>query len=189
MAWNLFPVLSTPRLLLRELQQRDAAAWYALQTDPAVMRWYGADMPRDVAQVERLIADYRSWQQAQSGIRWGIELEGQLIGSCGFARINRGWHNAMLGYEIGPAWQGQGLMQEALQAILHYGFTSFQFHRIAAEIHHDNQASIKLVQKLGFRYEGVHREVGLWGGKWHDLDVFSLLEQEWEAQGVSAPRG
>ncbi len=179
MGWSSFPTLNTPRLLLRELQQQDARAWFAIQSDPLVMRWYGADAPRDVAQVERLIADYRSWYLGQSGIRWGIEYEGRLIGSCGFARINRGWRNAMLGYELATAYQGRGLMREALQTLLPYGFGGLQLHRIAAQIHRDNLPSIKLLQTLGFQYEGINREVGLWGGRWHDLEVYSLLEQEW----------
>ena len=48
-----------------------------------------------------------------------------------------------------------------------------QLHRIHAEIHRDNLASLNLIQRLGFQFEGVHREMGFWQQRWHDLDYYS----------------
>lgn len=180
-----FPELRTARLRLREILPRDAPAWFALQSNPEVMRWYGADPMHELAQMQRLIGDCAAWRISGTAIRWGIEFQGELIGSCGFARWNRAWHNCMLGYELAPAFQQRGLMQEALSSILTHGFAEMQLHRVVAEIHHQNPASLKLVQKLGFQYEGVHREVGMWGGRWHDLDCYSLLEQDWLSRLLS----
>jgi ribosomal-protein-alanine N-acetyltransferase len=180
MALAAFPVLRSARLRLREIVPRDTNAWLALQSNPDVMRWYGAEVVQSQAQIEKIIADCALWRVNGVGIRWGIEHDGEFIGSCGFARWNKGWHNATLGYEIAPHCQGKGLMREALNTIFAYGFNEMQLHRIHAEIHRDNLASIKLVQRLGFSFEGVHREMGFWAGRWHDLDFYSLLEQEWQ---------
>lgn len=175
-----FPTLRSNRLILRELTAKDADAWFAIQSNPEVMRWFGADPMRDKAQAGKLIADYATWHANGTAIRWGIEWQGQLAGTCGYARWNKAWANAIAGYELGPEFQGKGLMREALQAMFRYGFLQMQLHRIHAEVHRDNIASRKLLEKLGFQFEGVHREMGHWGGRWHDLDCFSLLEHEWQ---------
>ena len=178
---NPFPCLRSARLRLREITPRDTDAWFALQSNAELMRWYGADPMHSRAQMEKLIADSAVWRTAGVAIRWGIELDGQFIGSCGFARWNKAWHNCILGYEIDPSYQCRGLMREALACIIEYGFNEMQLHRIHAEIHRDNLASLHLIQRLGFQFEGVHREMGFWQQRWHDLDYYSLLEQEWHA--------
>ncbi len=187
MAVTAFPVLRSARLCLREIVPHDAAAWFALQSNPEVMRWYGAELVQSHAQMEKIITDCALWRLNGHGIRWGIEYQGEFIGSCGFARWNKGWHNAILGYEIAPHCQRKGLMREALATIFDYGFHTMQLHRIHAEIHRENIPSIKLVQALGFSFEGVHREMGLWAGRWHDLDFYSLLEQEWRTADADCP--
>ena len=110
---NPFPFLRSARLRLREITPRDTDAWFALQSNAELMRWYGSDAMQSRAQMEKLIADSAVWRTAGVAIRWGIELDGQFIGSCGFARWNKAWHNCILGYEIDPSYQGQGLMREA----------------------------------------------------------------------------
>lgn len=179
MALAPFPTLRSARLRLREIVPRDASAWLKLHSNPEVMRWYGAELLHTTAQVEKVILDIAGWRVHGTGIRWGIEFDGQLVGSCGFARWNHGWHNATLGYELAPEVQGLGLMREAISTILDYGFSTMQLHRVHAEIHRENIASINLIKRLGFQFEGVHREIGFWAGRWHDLDFYSLLEQEW----------
>lgn len=174
-----FPTLRSARLRLREITLHDTNAWFALQSDAEVMRWYGTDPMQTREQMEKLIVDSAVWRVNGAAIRWGLELNGQFIGSCGFARWNKAWHNCTMGYELDPLLHGQGLMHEALACIIDYAFSEMQMHRIQAEIHRNNLASLKLIQKLHFQFEGVHREMGMWGGRWHDLDTYSLLEQEW----------
>jgi ribosomal-protein-alanine N-acetyltransferase len=174
-----FPTLTSPRLRLREIRENDAEALFAIHSDRAVMRWYGSDPLTELSQMDKLIGIFATWRLDGVGIRWGIEWDGRLIGSCGFFRWNKNWHNSMLGYELAQDCQGQGLMREALTTILGYGFEQMKLHRLYAEIDADNAASIRLVTRLGFQFEGVHREIALWGGRWHDLNCYSLLEQEW----------
>ncbi|MGH8808955.1 MAG: GNAT family N-acetyltransferase, partial [Noviherbaspirillum sp.] len=118
------------------------------------------------------------------GFRWGLERlqDRRLIGTCGLFRWNKSWRNCVIGYEIERGCQGHGYMQEALVAVLDYGFDMMHLHRVQAETHPDNQASIRLATRLGFRLEGVHREQAYWGGSFHDLNCYSLLEREWRAR-------
>ncbi|MBL8509696.1 MAG: GNAT family N-acetyltransferase [Chitinimonas sp.] len=179
-----FPLLGSTRLLLREITVRDADAIFAIQSDPEVMRWFGADPMQDRQQALQLIEMFANWRtQPNPGTRWGIvhRQSGVLMGTAGLFRWNRGWRNCVLGYELGRPHWGHGYMQEALQTLLDYGVDQMALNRIQAEIHPDNHASVRLVQKLGFQYEGRHRQQGYWGGKFHDLDSYSLLAQDWPA--------
>ena len=105
-----------------------------------------------------------------------------LIGSCGLFSWNRQWRKCTVGYELSPEAIGQGLMTEALHAILDWGFMQMQVNRIDAQIHPDNDRSIKLARKLGFVEEGRLREIAWWGSRHHDMLQFSLLRREWRIE-------
>jgi ribosomal-protein-alanine N-acetyltransferase len=174
-----FPVLTTKRLQLREITNNDAAAILMMQSDPLTMRWYGGDPLTELAQAQAKVNHFAGIRQKGTGLRWGIELDGRLIGSCGFFNRHISWHNCLIGYEMARDCWGQGYMEEAVKMIIAYAFGPMQMHRLCAEIHADNAGSIKLATRLGFRLEGVHLEVACWSGRWHDLNCYSLLEQDW----------
>lgn len=176
-----FPHLDTPRLRLRPIAPADAAALFAIHADIGWMRWYGVDPVTDMAQAEQLAEMFAGWFHAGTGFRWGLERrqDGRLIGTCGLFRWNRSWRNCVIGYEILRECHGQGYMREALIEVVDYGFSRMFLHRIQAEMHPDNLASIGLATRLGFLFEGVHREQAFWNGKYHDLQCYSLLEREW----------
>lgn len=177
-----FPQLTTERLQLREITMADAPDLMQVYGNAEVMRWFGTDPVTELAQVEAMIARWAGLrQQADPATRWGIQRQGDstLVGTCGLFAVNRAWRKCTLGYDLALPAQGQGYMQEALHAALDWGFTTLELNRIEAQIHPDNLASINLVLKLGFHREGVLRQVGFWGGSFHDLIQFSLLRNEW----------
>ncbi|HCT04866.1 MAG TPA: GNAT family N-acetyltransferase [Pseudomonas sp.] len=175
-----FPTLSTQRLSLRELVASDAPALFAIHSDSDHMRWFGADPMTHLAQAQALIETFAQWRtQPSPGTRWGIEHAGHLIGSCGLFKWNRRWNSCALSFELAPATRGQGLMSEALRAILDWGFATLQLHRVEALVHPQNIASRALLEGQGFTLEGTLRQAGFWQGQRHDLMVLGLLEQEW----------
>lgn len=177
-----FPQLTTQRLQLREITMADASDLLQVYGNAEVMRWFGTDPVTELAQVEAMIARWAGLrQQADPATRWGIQRKGEstLLGTCGLFAVNRAWRKCTLGYDLALPAQGQGYMQEALHAVLDWGFTTLELNRIEAQIHPDNLASINLVLKLGFHREGVLRQVAFWGGNFHDLIQFSLLRNEW----------
>lgn len=180
---NAFPRLQTPRLTLRQIVPADAAALFTIHSDAEWMQWYGVDPITSLAEAEHLAELFASWYSAGSGFRWALERkqDRQLIGTCGLFRWNKSWRNCVIGYEIQRAHHRQGYMREAVTAILNYGFDVMSLHRIQAETHPDNGASIGLAASLGFRFEGIHREQAYWDGRFHDLNCYSLLERDWRA--------
>lgn len=116
---------------------------------------------------------------AGAALRWWLQPldhPSRLVGSIGLSQIARGaFHNAMLGYAIDAECQGQGLMHEALQAVIEHAFSpAVHLHRIQANVRPENHRSLALLQRLGFEYEGLAREYLFIGGAWRDHRMFAL---------------
>jgi ribosomal-protein-alanine N-acetyltransferase len=177
-----FPTLQTQRLALREITEADAADLLAIHGDAQHMQWFGSDPLTDLEGAMRLIRMFAQWrEEPASGTRWGIALRDTpgLIGTCGLFRWNRNWRTCVVGYEISPRHQGQGLMTEALAAMFAWGFAQMQLNRMEAHVHPQNLASLALLRKSGFVEEGRLREVGYWAGRHHDLLLYALLKRDW----------
>ncbi len=178
--FDVFPVIETQRLILREMVQKDAEAVYHIFSDAEVMRYY--DMPAFTAieEAQALIARQCQRFEQKERFRWGIALKStnSIIGTGGYVDWNKHWHCGELGYDLAHAYWRQGIMSEAILAMIGFGFTSMELNRIEAEVMPQNSASTQLLRKLGFHEEGIRREYGFWGGAFHDLILFSLLKRE-----------
>ena len=176
-----FPLLDTARLHLREMVANDAPALFAIHGTRAAMRWFGTELMTNADEAAKLVEVFASWRALPNpGTRWGIgsRTDGQLIGTCGLFKWNRAWRSCTIGYELAQERQGQGLMHEALQTILPWGFEQMALNRIEAQVHVQNQPSLRLLENLGFRREGVLRQAGFWWGEHHDLVQLSLLRED-----------
>jgi [ribosomal protein S5]-alanine N-acetyltransferase len=178
-----FPTLQLQRLRLREITLSDAAAILAIHSDSELMKWFGIDPLVDLTAAEKLIASFSKLRESPIlGIRWAIELNDRegLAGTCGFFGWNQSWRKCSIGYVLTENAVGYGYMSEALRAAIQWGWSEMNLNRIEAQVHQDNRASIKSLERLGFNFEGVSRQVGYWGGKHHDLRQYSLLRQDWK---------
>lgn len=175
-----FPLLKTQRLLLRGLAADDRQDIYRLFSDPAVTRYY--DLPTFTAprQADEIIDRFRQRHTRGFGIRWAIQPQGApgLIGTCGYNLWVRDSQRGVLGFDLMPARWRQGLMTEALTAVLRFGFGPMQLNRVEALCFTDNAAAAALLQKLGFAREGVLRQYERIGEGFVDMAVFALLRDE-----------
>jgi ribosomal-protein-alanine N-acetyltransferase len=184
---NAFPRLITPRLMLREIVPGDVPALFALHGDAELMRWYGSDPLPDIDAARRLVDACAGLRELPNpGTRWGLQSrdddEGALIGTCGLFGWNRRWCKCVIGYELGASWQGRGLMREALDAVLAWGFEQMALNRVEAQIHPANAASQRLAASQGFVQEGLLRQCGRWGGQFHDMQQWALLQRDFRAR-------
>ena len=115
--------------------------------------------------------------QKNEAITWGIfRKEGSsLLGTIGFWRIQKEHYRAEIGYLLHPTLQGQGLMQEAVKAVLQYGFETMQLHSVEANVNPANAASIKLLERSGFLREAHFKENYFYNGRFLDSLIYSLL--------------
>lgn len=126
---------------------------------------------------------FNKYRHAITGAKppWGITLTGKdtVIGSCGFHHFSPGFHRAETGYELNRTFWGKGIMFEAMSAILTYGFSELDLHRVEAIIDIANERSKGLLLKLGFTYEGNLRQRYPFRDRFEDEHYFGLLKDEW----------
>ncbi len=175
-----FPVLTTGRLVLRQVRPSDAPALFAIFSNPEVTRYYDQPTFTELAQAEALAARMQQRFAEKRTIRWAITrpMEDQLLGTCGFAEWKRHFNCAAIGYELAQSEWRQGIMTETLTAVLTFGFTHMQLNRVEAYVMTGNDASMRLLQKLGFQEEGLLRQYGYWQDAYHDLHLFALLKRD-----------
>lgn len=169
-----FPQLETARLILRQTYGSDAKAIFDIFSDPEVTRYHDLSPPTSLNQVQWLINQRVERFQNNQGIRWGIVYKANnvMIGSCGYRYKSPGL--AEMGYELAKSYWRQGIMSEALTAIIQFGSQTIGLNRIEAMVMLDNTASSELLKKLGFTEEGILKDYGFWKGQFHDLRLFSL---------------
>ena len=180
-AFTRFPSLTTNRLHLRQIQPTDAEALFAIRSDQEVMEFYGQEPHQTLEDTHALIQRLQAFYDRREAILWGITLKGEdsVIGSCTFFSFGPDFHYAETGYELHRAYWRQGIMTEAMSAILTYGFTELGLHRIEADVAPENTRSKSLLLKLGFTYEGNWRQRFFFRGHFEDEHYFGLLKDEW----------
>ncbi|HRH79856.1 MAG TPA: GNAT family protein [Thiobacillaceae bacterium] len=178
---NKFPVLSTDRLVLRQLTPEDRDAMFAIFSDREVTADY-FDLPTltDAGQAARLIGRLREGFAKKQSLRWGITLkpENRVVGTVGFNYVMPPTLRGGVGFDLAHAYWGRGLMREALPAVIEYGFRTMGLNRIEALVVPANAASAGLLRRLGFRDEGTLRDYGFWKDRFWDLTCFSLLRTD-----------
>jgi ribosomal-protein-alanine N-acetyltransferase len=172
-----FPVLTTDRLVMRELSINDAPALFAMRSDDRVMRHIGRPRATSVEDAIKLIERIANDRSANEGITWGLTLNGDdaLIGTIGYYRLKLEHHRGEIGYMLGVDHWAKGLMGEALDAAVECGFERFRFHSIEATADPRNARSNKLLERHGFVREGLFRENFHWNGEFQDSAVWSKL--------------
>ena len=179
-----FPDLRSERLLLRELRSDDAGALFRQFSDEEVTRYYDLDTFTQPTQAEQLVALWRQRRERRFGIRWAIcrpEAPEELLGTCGFNLWVQNSTRAVLGFDLARANWRQGIMSEALGLLLDYGFQQMELNRVEAVVFRDNDASCRLLAKLGFASEGLLREYEYLHGRLQDMYMYSLLRRDREA--------
>jgi [ribosomal protein S5]-alanine N-acetyltransferase len=184
-AFDVFPVLESERLILRQITPDDAEVIFRIFADPRVIRYWGAAPMASIEEAHGKIAGITAAFREKFGIRWAITLKGsnRLIGSCGHWRLIKQHRRSEIGYELAPEQWGQGLMPEAVDAILQFGFQRLGLHSVEAQIEPNNQGSRRVLEKLGFVQEGYFRENFYFDGTFTDTAVFSLLKADWINRG------
>jgi ribosomal-protein-alanine N-acetyltransferase len=175
-----FPIFETRRLVLREVTAEDAYDVFKYLSDKDVVKPMGLEPFQTVKDVWDEIRWYKSINEEGTGIRWGITLKdsGKVIGSCGFLNMLTKHYRAEVGYELSKDYWGKGIASEALEAVVKYGYQHFQLERIEALIEPANLPSQKLVEKQGFRREGLLRHYEFTCGKFDDLYMYSIIKED-----------
>jgi ribosomal-protein-alanine N-acetyltransferase len=161
---------------------------------------------RDVKRLETLILGNRSWLrpweatspnmptsfdikamvrgllkslEKNEGMPFVIEVDGEIVGQLNVSNMLFGSvSSATIGYWIAPEAAGKGITPTAVALVTDYLFSNLGLHRVEIDIRPENQASLRIVEKLGFRFEGLKERFIHINGAWRDHYVFALTREE-----------
>lgn len=178
--------LETERLILRRFKETDVKNMfknYASDEEVAKYLSWSAHQSEELTKqvIDRWIEEYQSEETYQ----WAIELKEQAenIGSISILDVNTADGNGKIGYCIGKSWWGQGIVTEALTAVLELAFTEIGFERIEARHDVENPASGRVMEKCGLTYEGTLRKIVRNNqGQLIDCKYYSILKEEYTSK-------
>ena len=176
------PTVHTERLALRELRMEDAHAIAMRAGDKHVARFLIAvPSPYPVALAARWITARIAWWPQGRGVTLAITKRAtpnELLGTVSLRRYARD-RRAELGYWLGMDAWGQGYATEAADALVDLGFSRLGLSRIYAQVLDGNDASCRVLEKLGMLSEGIRRAHVRKGKRLCDVHLFGMLRDEW----------
>jgi [ribosomal protein S5]-alanine N-acetyltransferase len=174
-----FPELITERLLLRQLNTADTPEIFFLRSDKNVLRFIEKEPAKSPEEAKTFIKSINQSIKEGETILWGITLRNNpavVIGSICFWRIQKEHYRAEIGYALHPQYWRKGLMKEAIQKVLDYGFTKIKLHSVEAKINPQNEASAAILVSTGFEREAYFRQDYCFKGFFFDTAVYSKLK-------------
>ena len=187
------PTLHTERLTLRGMRVSDAEDMYAYACRPSVTEYLTWDPHASVEATREYLTyvgqryrtgDFYDWSMVIADAerpegRPAGEAVGRMIGTCGFTSFNCPADSAEIGYVLNPAYQGRGLATEAVRRVLQFGFEELSLHRIEAHFIEGNDASRRLMERVGMTFEGYARESMKIKGRYRTIGTCAILRQEY----------
>ena len=149
-----FPRLITDRLLLRQLEMQDDGEIFFLRSDETVNEFLVSPIATSIQDARDFIEKINKGITNSESVYWAITVKGnnKLIGTICIWNIEREENKAEIGYVLHPAYSGEGLMSEAVAAVIQYGFGKMKLQCLDAVVHRENKRSIILLERNGFTY-------------------------------------
>jgi RimJ/RimL family protein N-acetyltransferase len=173
--------LEGERVRLRAHRDDDADAAFAVLSDPRVMRYWSRPAMAHPDEARKQIENIREHVAAGTLLQWAIARrdDDNVIGHVSLFALYPAHQRAELGYALAAAHWGQGFAREALTLALDHAFATLGLGRIEADVDPRNEASIKLVEHLGFRHEGTLRRRWFVANEYQDSALYGLLAEDW----------
>lgn len=176
------PTLKTERLSLRAMHPIDAEDMYDYARRDEVTKYllwsshpsiaYTKDYLRYI-QNRYALGDFYDWAIIHRESR-------KMIGTCGFTKIDTANNCAEIGYVLNTDFRGRGLAPEAAKRLLEFGFEELGLNRIEARFMQGNDASKRVMEKIGMTFEGYHRDLVYVKGSYRTVGVCAIIRGDWE---------
>lgn len=174
----------TPRLVIRRFRVSDAPVFAEYRSDPEVARYQSWTPPLPLDEATAQVEDFAAGDPNAPGwFQYAIALrsaDAPLIGDIG-VNLHENLMLAEIGFTLSARYQGRGYATEAVRALIARLFTEMRLLRLAAECDARNAASARLLERVGFRREGLRRQHTWIKGEWTDDLLYGLLATEYTA--------
>jgi len=175
---RVFPVLKTPRLLLRATSRNDLDAYHRILSHPDVFANSVLPSNPDLKTSRQFLNKISRLHANGSGVAWMIEKVDShtLIGSIRLNRIDTKSHSAFVAYELCPQYWNKGYTTEALTAVVTHAHTDGKLNRLEAWTSDNNPSSECVLIKNGFLHEGLLRQKVYFRNEYQDIKVFGHIK-------------
>lgn len=176
-------MIRTKRLILRRFCETDVRAIYNNYGSDAEVQKYIMWVPCDTLEkTKQFVQNHlESYGSQLDFYGWGIEWEGEIVGSIGAFNVDDDVCSCELGYSLGSKFWRKGIVTESAKAVMEYLFQEVGMNRIYASHHEENIGSGKVLKKIGMKYEGTLRQATKGqDGRLADLILYSALKSEWK---------
>lgn len=166
--------LETDRLILRRYTEADVEPMYTnWASDPEVSKYLTWPPHSSVEVTKSLVTDWITRYENPDYYNWVIELKeiGEVVGNISVVQVKERAEAVEIGYCMGQAWWGRGIMPEALTEVMRYLFDEVGMKRVGACHDSNNPKSGRVMQKAGMKYEGTLRGAG-----WNNQGI---MDQVW----------
>ena len=165
MKFTPFPEIKTERLLLRKTKLSDSDIILFLRSDADVTKFIERPENKKIKNIPdaiKLLKNLDIYLETTKSITWGITLnnESQLIGTICLWNFSDDYKTAEVGYDLVPKHQNNGIMSEALNTIVEFGFNELKLDKIEAFTHVQNENSKRLLNKHGFNLNEIRKDQG-----------------------------
>lgn len=168
----------TNRLLLRKFQADDQQNVFRGLSHPEVIKYYGVNY-KTLEDTKEQMEWFTSLEENGTGRWWAICSGDDKIfyGAIGINNLSTHHNKAELGYWLLPEFWGKGIIREAAEGVLKFVFGPAGLHRLEAFVEVGNENSEKLLQKLGFNYEGTMEDCEIKNGNYISVKIYARINK------------
>jgi ribosomal-protein-serine acetyltransferase len=179
----MFPYKINDHITLRLVTENDGEALFSLVTKERqhLRKWLPWVDSATLSTYSELIPIWIKQYEEKAGLQAAILYDNVIIGMIGLHSIQ--WQNSQtsIGYWLSERYEGKGIMTKCAEALLHYSFHENGLERVEIRCGQGNVKSNRIPIKLGFTHEGTARHAEFLYDHYHDLEVYSLLHEEWKS--------
>jgi [ribosomal protein S5]-alanine N-acetyltransferase len=160
--------IETERLILRKIVLNDSVSLYR-----------SGCLGEDLEDAANIVLEMIRYYGDDANYNWGIEYDKKVIGRIKVTEISPRDNYMQIGYDIGAAYRGRGIMSEALKAVISFLFDQIGVHRIYGQCRVNNAASARVMQKAGMICEGRQRKHFIEeDGSYSDVDIYGIIKED-----------
>ena len=175
-----FPEFEFDDFTLREVQIEDGEEFFRYLNDPKVSKYVAtSDIPTSIESARNEMAYWRNLYYAGASIYWAIadKATNKLIGTGGFNYWNKQYKRIEISYDIAPPYWNRGIATRTVDAITTFGINTLGAQRVQATVVKDNVRSIKVLEKCGYKREGLLCKYTILHGKSKDSYMYAKLSE------------
>ena len=175
------PTLETERLRLVKISPEHAEDMYAYSCDPDVTKYLTWSCHSSVKETERYIRLLQKKYAVGVFNDWGLvhKETGKFIGTCGFTSFDCENNTAEIGYVLSKDYWGMGLAVEAAKRVMEFGFETFGLDGFCAKCMEGNDASMKVMQKIGMSFENIYKNGMFIKGSYKTIIVYRVTKEKY----------